>query len=74
LDRLIDAVFNDAPLPLRVTPFMVLGLAQTDPRLHVYRGRLIGLTEWESADGLICEENEMEAESDDSASELSHEY
>ena len=62
LDRLIVTVFHEAPLPLGVTPFMVMGLTQTDPRLHVYRGRLIGLKAWEIAEALVVEENEMDAE------------
>jgi hypothetical protein len=58
----MDAVFNGFPLPLGMTPFMIMGLAQTDPRLHVYRGRLIGLKAPETADVLQSEDNENDEE------------
>jgi len=62
VDRLMEAVFNGFLLPLGMTPFMIMGLAQTDPRLHVYRGRLIGLKALETADVLQSEDNENDEE------------
>lgn len=38
---------------------MIMNLAQTDPRLHVFRGRFVGLSDWH--------EESAEDESDDIA-------
>ena len=62
IDRLMDTVFNSPPLPLGMTPFMVLGLAQTDPRLHVYRGQMIGLKSSEASAVLIAEDSQIDEE------------
>lgn len=62
LDRLKEDVLSGIPIPERMTPYMVMGLAQTDPRFHVYRGQQIGLNTPDNAEMSESEDADMEAE------------
>ena len=53
-------VYENQILPSGMTPYMVMNLAQSDSRMHVYRGRYIGLEGWES---LIAEMYDEDVES-----------
>lgn len=53
MDDLNSNVYLNDPLPPGMTPYMVMNLAQADERMHVYRGRFIGLHGW---DALIPED------------------
>lgn len=59
MDYLVPSFFPNSSVPYELTPFMIMNLAQTDPRLHVFRGRFVGLSDWH--------EESAEDESDDVA-------
>jgi hypothetical protein len=59
MDYLVPSFFPNSSVPDALTPFMIMNLAQADPRLHVFRGRFIGLSDWH--------EEPPEDESDDVA-------
>ena len=46
MDYLVPSFFPNSSVPDGLTPFMIMNLAQTDSRLHVFRGRFIGLSDW----------------------------
>jgi hypothetical protein len=46
MEYLVPSLFPNSAVPEGLTPFMIMSLAQTDARLHVFRGRLIGLSDW----------------------------
>jgi hypothetical protein len=60
MKELQRVVYSRQHLPSGMTPYMVMSLAQSDSRMHVYRGRYIGLVGWES---LVYEVTEEDAQS-----------
>lgn len=59
MSELENVVYGTHTLPRGMTPYMVMNLAQSDSRMHAYRGRYIGLVGWEA---LLAEVADEESE------------
>jgi hypothetical protein len=59
MDYLVPTFFPGSLVPDGLSSFMIMSLSQTDPRLHVFRGRFVGLADWHDEPDEVAESGQL---------------